>query len=461
VVVAKGLDRFRIHALVAVVTFAAAWVLVAHAWVLPTDASSTNWNGLVAFAALAILCDTSFLRLSFANVGSSVAFVPFIASVMLFEHPWPMLISGLTAFVVDTFVRKKPTIRIWYNTAQYMLAVGLGAEVYRALGGATLGQHFSFHGLSFAGLVATYFFVNSGSVALAVAISSGVSVREAWSRIVGASLVYDVFASSLAVLLVFLYLKTQLLGLALLVVPLFFVRHMYHMNLQLERVNKELLELMVKAIEARDPYTSGHSLRVCEYARSIARDLGLSAKQLDHIESAALLHDVGKIYEEFAPLLRKEGKLTPDERMLMQRHPARSAELAATIAEFRGPVELAIRHHHENYDGTGYPDGVAGDMIPLAARIIMIADTLDAMTTDRPYRKALTFERTMEELRKFAGKQFDPKLVDLVSESANLRRLLGATAEQGGSPVHALGAWVARSSGPWRTAKSSFPAKVG
>jgi hypothetical protein len=461
VAVLKRLDRFRIHALVAAVTIAAAWALIAHEWVPPTDGTSTNWNGLVAFAALAILCDTSFLRLSFANVGSSVAFVPFIASVMLFEHPWPMLISGLTAFVVDTFVRKKPPIRIWYNTAQYMLAVGLGAEVYRVLGGVTLTQPFSFPALPFAGLVATYFFVNSGSVSLAVAISSGVSVREAWSRIMGAALVYDVMASSLAVLLAFLYLKTQLLGLALLVIPLFFVRHMYHMNLQLERVNKELLELMVKAIEARDPYTSGHSLRVCEYARSIARDLGLSTKQVDQIASASLMHDVGKIYEEFAPLLRKEGKLTPDERMLMQRHPGRSAELAATIAEFRGPVELAIRHHHENFDGSGYPDGLSGDQIPLAARIIMIADTMDAMTTDRPYRKALTFERTLEELRKFAGKQFDPRLVDLVAGSANLRRLLGATAEQGGSPVHALGAWVSRTSGPWRTPKNPFPAKVG
>jgi HD superfamily phosphohydrolase YqeK len=311
------------------------------------------------------------------------------------------------------------------------------------------------------GLVATYFVVNSGSVALAVAFSSGVSVREAWNRIVGDRLLYDVFSSLLAVLLAYLYIRSQLLGLALLVAPLFFVRHMYQMNLQLERVNKELLELMVKAIEARDPYTSGHSLRVCEYARSIARDLGLSTKQIDHIESASLLHDVGKIYEEFAPLLRKEGKLSPDERMLMQRHPGRSAELAATIAEFRGPVELAIRHHHENYDGTGYPDGLAGEKIPLAARIIMIADTLDAMTTDRPYRKALTFERTMEELRRFAGKQFDPKLVELVASSANLRRLFGATGEQGGSPVHALGAWEKRSSGPWRSPKAPVAARVG
>ena len=455
-------ERYRIHALVAAVSAAAVSLLAVNAWVFPAASSSTNWNGLVAFAALAILCDTSFLRISFANINSSVAFVPFIASVMLFEHPWAMLISGVTAFTVDTFVRKKPAIRIWFNTAQYMLAVGFGAEVYRLLGGTSLSsQSFSFQAFAFIALVLTYFLVNSGSVALAVSISTGVSVREAWTRIISGSFLYDFLASSLAVLLVFLYLKFQLLGLAVLVVPLFFVRHMHHMNLQLERVNKELLELMVKAIEARDPYTSGHSLRVSEYARSMARDLGLSSKQVDQIESAALLHDVGKIYEEFAPLLRKEGKLTPDERMLMQRHPARSAELAATIAEFRGPVALAIRHHHENYDGSGYPDGLSSESIPLASRIIMIADTMDAMTTDRPYRKALTFERVLEELRKFSGKQFDPKLVELVEHSANLRRLLGATAEQGGSPVHALGAWVSRSSGPWRVAKVSTPAKVG
>jgi putative nucleotidyltransferase with HDIG domain len=456
----RALERYRVYALVVAVTAATFWLVGVRVWTLPTEGSPTSWNGIIAFAALALLCDTTFLRISFANINSSVAFVPFLASVMLFQHPWPMLISGVTAVTVDTFVRKKPPIRVWFNTAQYMLAVGLGAEVYHLLGGSVLSEHFSLKIVAFIGLVATYFLVNSGSVALVVALSSGVSVREAWSRIVGGSFLYDLFSSSLAILLTFLYLKSQLIGLALLVVPLFFVRHMYQMNLQLERVNKELLELMVKAIEARDPYTSGHSLRVCEYARSMARDLGLSTKQVDQIESAALLHDVGKIYEEFAPLLRKEGKLTPDERMLMQRHPSRSAELASTIGEFRGAVALAIRHHHENFDGTGYPDGLSAEQIPLAARIIMIADTMDAMTTDRPYRKALSFERTMEELRKFAGKQFDPKLVDLVSNSANLRRLLGATAEQGGSPVHALGAWVNRTSGSWRTPKRPFTAKV-
>ena len=111
--------------------------------------------------------------------------------------------------------------------------------------------------------------------------------------------------------------------------------------------------------------------------------------------------------------------------MLMQAHPVRSADLAGTIAEFRGRVQADIRNHHENYDGTGYPDGLTGNEIPIGARIIMIADTIDAMTTDRPYRKALSLSRALEEMIKYAGRQFDPRLVELVSKSPSIRRLLG------------------------------------
>ena len=306
-----------------------------------------------------------------------------------------------------------------------MLGVGLGSLLYNLLGG-----HVGFDRLivnipAFIALVLVFFAVNQGTVSLAVSLTSDLPLRETWTRFARGSLIYDLVSSSLAIVLVFLYIKFQIIGLAVLVLPLFFVRHMYQMNLQVERVNRELLELMVKAIEARDPYTSGHSVRVSEYARSMARDLGLSAKHVDDIATAALLHDVGKIHEDFAPLLRKAGQLTPEERMLMQAHPVRSADLAGTIAEFRGRVQADIRNHHENYDGSGYPDGLIGEGIPIGARIIMIADTLDAMTTDRPYRKALTLQRTLEELWKYSGKQFDPRLVELVSGSPSIRRLLG------------------------------------
>ena len=397
-------------------------------WGVILPDQSKYWNGLAAFALLGIVCDSSFLPISRAgsgNVRTSVAFIPFLASVLLFEHPWPMLMSGLTALVVEAFVRRKSLIRVWFNVAQYMLAVGLGGVIFRFLGGPLALDHFAFRFVPFAALVTTFFFVNQGSVAFGFATLNRLSVWESWSKLARGSLLYDFVSSSLAVLLAFLYTDLEFIGLAILILPLFFVRHMYQMNLQVERVNRELLELMVKAIEARDPYTSGHSLRVSEYARQIAREVGLAPRHVDQIGTAALLHDVGKIYEEFALLLRKEGRLTPEERMLMQAHPVRSADLAGTIGEFRGRVQMDIRNHHENYDGTGYPDGLTGDGIPVGARIIMIADTLDAMTTDRPYRKALTLQRALEELVKHAGRQFDPKLVELVSKSPGLRRLLG------------------------------------
>lgn len=428
-----------------VVSALALVVLFGLEWQLPSPGQSRFWNAFAAFLLLSIVSDSLFFNIpTIAKANASLAFIPLQATAALFGHPWPMVIGGVTALVVDTLVRKKPTIRVLFNTAQYMLAVGIAAWVYRTLGGSVGLDNFSFLFMPFVALVITFFLINQGSVALAVSFSSGVSVREAWGRIGGRALVNDLFSSTLAILLVFLYVKLQLPGIAILVFPLFLVRQLYQMNRQLQEEMEEKLELMVKAMEARDPYTSGHSRRVAEYALCIGRELRLSADKLDWIKRAALLHDVGKIYEEFAPLLRKEGRLTPEERVVMRTHVVRSAELVATAAKLRGSVESMIRHHHENFDGTGYPDGLAGEEIPIGARIIMIADTLDAMTTDRPYRRAMTFARAVEELQAFAGKQFDPALVRLVAISSSIRRLLSSEPATQTVPSHPKPSWAQR-----------------
>jgi HD-GYP domain-containing protein (c-di-GMP phosphodiesterase class II) len=230
-----------------------------------------------------------------------------------------------------------------------------------------------------------------------------------------------------------MYMRFGFLSVFAVTLPVLALRQAYRENVELRRANnelnsrhRELLEYTVKQIEARDPYTSGHSRRVAEYARIIAEESGLPSGQVEEVTTAALLHDVGKVYHEFGPLLLKEGHLSAEERRLLQSHPVRSAELISTIASLRGVVELAVRHHHENFDGSGYPDGLAGDAIPVASRVIMLADTLDAMTTDRPYRKALPYERVVEELERFSGKQFDPALVALVVGSGAIRRIAGA-----------------------------------
>ncbi len=424
-------DRWAFRFLLAAIAAAALALLLVTRWYIPSISDSADaafWNALIAFAVLGIASDSSFLpnaRISNARIGSSVVFIPFLASAMLFAPPWPMVIALITGVISQVFVRRKGLIRATFNTAQYMLAVGLAASAYTALGGHVGFDAVHLNVQAFAILVAVFFVINHGAVSLAVSLTTDMSLREAWRGTAGGLWFYDLISSSLAIVLAYLFIKFQIVGLTVLVLPLFFVRHMYRMNLQLERANRELLELMVKAIEARDPYTSGHSVRVSEYARSMAREFGLPAKHVEDIATAALLHDVGKIHEDFAPLLRKAGRLTPEERMLMQHHPVRSADLAGTIAEFRGRVQADIRNHHENYDGTGYPDGLAGEGIPIGARIIMIADTIDAMTTDRPYRKALSLAKALEEMARYAGRQFDPRLVVLVSKSPSIRRLLG------------------------------------
>jgi putative nucleotidyltransferase with HDIG domain len=421
-------DRTGFRVLLVIVCTAATTLLAVTNWYIPSFSDRAFWNALAALTILGVASDSSFIpspRISKSGVGSSVVFIPFLAAVLLFPPPWPMLIAGLTGLVSQLLVRRKTLVRAAFNTAQYMLLVGLGGLVYTALGGHVGFDRVQMNFVAFAAMVLVFFVINQVAVSLAVFLTTDIPLREAWNKIAGDSLLYDLVSSSLAIVLAFLYIRFQLVGLAALVLPLFFIRHMYQMNLNVERVNRELLELMVKSIEARDPYTSGHSLRVSEYARQIAREIGLTPRHVDQIGTAALLHDVGKIYEEFAPLLRKEGRLTPEERMLMQAHPARSADLASTIAEFRGKVQTDIRNHHENYDGSGYPDGLSGEGIPIGARIIMVADTLDAMTTDRPYRKALSLSRALDELAKHSGRQFDPKLVTIVTKSASIRRLLG------------------------------------
>ena len=169
----------------------------------------------------------------------------------------------------------------------------------------------------------------------------------------------------------------------------------------------------------------------------------MASRDVERVATAALLHDVGKIHEVFAPILRKPGKLTPDERVVMESHPIKSAELVQNVSHLQDVV-LAIRNHHENWDGSGYPDGLSGESIPMWSRLIMIADTVDAMTTDRPYRAAMTEFEVRAELQKLKGRQFDPWMVDRLVASPLYptlfeRQVVGGNAEEDGG-------WVNRAS---------------
>lgn len=185
------------------------------------------------------------------------------------------------------------------------------------------------------------------------------------------------------------------------------VRGLYR---QLQRAVRQSLLGLANALEAKDPYTRGHSERVGARARQVALLLGLSAADAHTIAQAGLLHDIGKIGVP-ETVLGKSGPLGPAEWAQMRRHPVIGAQIVAPFEFFAASAD-AIRHHHERFDGSGYPDGLAARRIPRAARIVAVADVYDALTSDRAYRPALPRERALAVMRAEAGRTLDPEVVE-------------------------------------------------
>lgn len=385
-----------------------------------TSASVTTVAILCALAIGAELLQYALPR----GARGSIAFIPYLACVILAPH-WVTPLAIVVVKLVTEAARRVEPWKAFFNVVQHVLAVSVSVAVYVALGGPSLLEIAPVSLLkatasagwpSIVAIVVCYF-LNGALVSTAIALNTGTEVNVVWREVknpTAASL--DVLAGPLVFVFAWVYASFGPIAAVAAWVPFILYRHAHKTNLELEQTNRELLELMVKSLEARDPYTSGHSRRVQQYSKTIAKALNLSPREVEKIGHSALLHDVGKIHEKYAPILSKTDRLSPDEWETMKEHPVDGAELTATMTKLNDIVP-AIRHHHENWDGTGYPDGLAGELIPLASRIIRFADTIDAMTTERPYRAPLTEEQVRAELVRCRGSQFDPMITDKLLSS--------------------------------------------
>jgi HD-GYP domain-containing protein (c-di-GMP phosphodiesterase class II) len=298
-----------------------------------------------------------------------------------------------------------------FNSSQLALTASLSGLTYVGLGGPVghLNAHDFPHVLWAVAISAVvHFSTNALLVATMITLVNRRPFREIlhvnFSSIVGGTLAFAYVGLFLAAL----YLQIGLWAPLFVLVPVLVARRVLQATAEMDHAYEATLRGLVTAIEAKDAYTRGHAERVSKLTTMIARELGFNEKQVHSIRIAALMHDVGKLVVSTA-ILTKPGKLTDEEYEHMKWHPIFGCEVIEEIDFLRdGEAVNAVRHHHERLDGRGYPDNLFGDDVPLTARVVMVADAFDSMTSTRTYRFAKSVDEGLRELRRCAATQFDP-----------------------------------------------------
>ncbi len=382
----------------------------------------------VILAALTLLTGSFNVKVTSINARISVSEAFVFAAVLLFGTPAGTATVVLECMVILLWMKREKRVlhRVLFNMAAPSLAVWTAGTAFYLLSGiqpysreiTPLPQLF----LPLLAFTALYFLVNSWLVAIAVGLEKHAPVNQIWLKNFAWLAVNYFSGASLAALIV-TYTKELDLSTLAVIIPLLVVSYLtfrtamgraedsYSHLEELNRLYLSTIETLAMAIDAKDQITHGHIRRVQAYAVGLAKRIGVADERLlKAIEAAALLHDMGKLaVPEY--ILNKPGKLTAAEFEKMKLHATVGADILSAI-DFPYPVVPIVRHHHENWDGTGYPTGIRGTDIPIGARILSVVDCFDALTSDRPYRTALSDEAAIDILLSRRGSMYDPLVVD-------------------------------------------------
>lgn len=362
------------------------------------------------------------VRLPMVTATLSVNFLFILVGIVQFSLP-ESIILAVAGTIIQCLWRPKvrpKLIQIGFSTSSIALAVMAAHWVFHGRLKVILGET---HPLLIGLACCMYFVVNTVLVAGVIALTERKAIYKTWFDTYFWVLPYHLTAASVAWLIIVLS-KQQTWHSALVLFPLvYFIYRAYRMYLdRIEKDKKHVediaglhlrtIEALALAIEAKDTTTHDHLQRVRIYAVEIGKELGLPQDELDALQAAALLHDIGKLAVP-EHIISKPGKLTPEEFEKMKIHPVVGAEILEQV-KFPYPVVPIVRAHHEKWDGSGYPFGLAGEEIPVGARILSIVDCLDALASDRQYRRAMPLDQAMDIVCSEAGKSFDPAIVDIM-----------------------------------------------
>ena len=420
---------------VAAVSVLGSAVVASSAAVLIRGTVPIEW---VLFSALTVVCGIFSIKIPSIQSRFSICEVFGLASVLLFGPEVGAVTLALDGLRISARYKmnRQQTVfnfanlglSIWLSGKLFFLVSGTGPLYHQAPPSASIV-------LSLAVLAGAYFLVNSGLTATIIALAGRKSPAAVWIEHYWPLFPTYLAGASVALLLVLAFREVRFTAIAL-ILPLLFICYLtlrssfgrledskVHVS-ELNRLLLSAVETLATAIDAKDEVTHDHVRRVQQGTLGLARELGMTDEQtLKGLEAAALLHDTGKIAVP-EHILNKPGKLTKAEFETMKRHAPIGAEILSSI-EFPYPVAPIVRHHHENWDGSGYPDGLKGTDIPLGARILSVVDCFDALTSDRPYRRRMTEAAALQIIVDRRGTMYDPFVVDAFL--ASHRRIMPST----------------------------------
>ncbi len=418
-----------ISAITIVAFFSFAWIYLATT-PMQFFPSSSAWFGLLVISGLIALAEWYSVDLYFQQTAMSTSAIPILVGYLLFGPLGVFVVSLIVA--VTLLIKYRSAIsRFLFNFSNHLLA-GTLCTLLITITGKPYSEWAAFPQifLSLASAMLLYL-ITTSSIAVGMGLDLKQSARRIWSEQYGWLAPYYVGFGILAYVLGLGYEHVGNTGLFVLIVPMVLLRlsqkqyiertkeaviELREKNQTLKRrseeiteLNESLLETLSEIIDLRDPHVFGHSRQVSHYATEIAKLMKLNDSQVELIRRGALLHDIGNLGIP-AEILSKPCHLTPDEYEVVKRHASIGAELISKSPSLQSLIPI-VRHHHEFFDGNGYPDKLMGVQIPIEARIVSLADALESMSSERPYRKALSIPAIVNEIQAQAGSQFDPLVV--------------------------------------------------
>lgn len=397
--------------------------------------SGVDWIGLSMFVLMVVITEWYSIDIYVRNTAVSTSAVPMLAGILLYG-PVGAVVLSFTFATVAMIKHRSPPSRFIFNFSNQLIAGMSYTLLMLVMGIVFLSLPTDAQVLLSVAAIGLVYISTTGLIAVGIGLDRDRSIREIWRERFSWLVPYYLAMGLVAYALIFSYQTAGLVGILVVLVPILVLRlsqkqyidrtkifvnelkeknaELEHSSNEIQKLNEGLLNTLAEVVDLRDPYVLGHSKQVAHYGVSIAEKLGLPPKRVELIHNAGLLHDVGKLGIS-ETILFKPGRLTMEEYDIVKKHVTLGADILEASNAF-GDLIPIIRHHHERYDGLGYPDGLEGEKIPLEARILSVADSVEAMASDRPYRRGLDNQEVIEELEGCSGTQFDPLVVKVFVE---------------------------------------------